>query len=219
MERFQFTRPQGARRKAMTSISWMNRFNSRARKGRDRLHHHSPHREAVSIHAPARGATGCRIRGACPRPCFNSRAREGRDPTRRRRGPRRAAVSIHTPARGATYVYSVDVLSPLFQFTRPRGARRRFRAGATASKSFNSRAREGRDLDWRATGPKSAVSIHAPARGATREPHHRRRLLQVSIHAPARGATISSRIDSELTRVSIHAPARGATSSPTTPQR
>ena len=57
----------------------------------------------------------------------------------------------------------------LFQFTRPRGARRfRFRTGWQMCYGFNSRAREGRDLlaptDWIGG---SVVSIHAPARGAT----------------------------------------------------
>jgi len=56
-----------------------------------------------------------------------------------------------------------------------------------------------------------AVSIHAPARGATIRVHQKLKRLIVSIHAPARGATM------DVTRmrggpdVSIHAPARGAT--------
>ncbi len=74
-------------------------------------------------------------------------------------------------------------------------------------------------------GPKTGVSIHAPARGATKRQHHNQ---QVSIHAPARGA-LQSIIQFQSTRphgarrapfrhtrhnesgVSIHAPARGAT--------
>ena len=80
------------------------------------------------------------------------------------------------------------------------------------------------------------VSIHAPARGATRLRLDRRRGLQVSIHAPARGATEPMRPSAEPLRfrstpprggrrlcraarpagggVSIHAPARGATGRP-----
>ena len=81
-------------------------------------------RGAVSIHAPARGAT---------RPCgafqgteksFNPRAREGRDHTLRSPG-KGAGVSIHAPARGATT-----------------GARRT----REQERRFNPRAREGRDL-------------------------------------------------------------------------
>ena len=59
--RFQFTRPRGARQDARRVVARHRR---------------------VSIHAPARGAT--RARGSCRTCvcCFNSRAREGRDPCR-----------------------------------------------------------------------------------------------------------------------------------------
>ena len=151
---------------------------------------------AVSIHAPARGAT--RLRARPPSRCrsFNSRAREGRDSVRRCACRVREGVSIHAPARGATLggSFASDAAkvsihapargattSPLlalyvsakFQFTRPRGARlvRRLRAEAG-----------------------DVVSIHAPARGATvSEIAHDHRLI-VSIHAPARGATPSGGI-------------------------
>ena len=81
---------------------------------------------------------------------------------------------------------------------------------------------------------KQLVSIHAPARGATRRRCLPRHLLlrfnsrtragcdtitycswhngtHVSIHAPARGATNSDLDYSLFNYVSIHAPARGAT--------
>ena len=81
---------------------------------------------------------------------------------------------------------------------------------------------------------KKTVSIHAPARGATREHRPRHRQAHVSIHAPARGATIAAKAEAEArtsfnpraregrdssglqagnfaAQVSIHAPARGAT--------
>src|ERR1019366_4970259 len=79
----------------------------------------------------------------------------------------------------------------------------------------------------------SQVSIHAPARGATKprryyilwrsfDPRPReggdivlprmRAALTVSIHAPARGATLSAVEKRRNYNVSIHAPARGATS-------
>ena len=102
--------------------------------------------------------------------------------------------------------------------------------------SFNPRAREGRDRRHANGGVRhERVSIHAPARGATRWLRRMRdRAREVSIHAPARGATRRAhrRIDLTLlfqsTRprgarlrvaaflmqyysVSIHAPARGAT--------
>ena len=55
------------------------------------------------------------------------------------------------------------------------------------------------------------VSIHAPARGATRDLYRRRSTKYVSIHAPARGATNLRTAARCLQSVSIHAPARGAT--------
>ena len=55
--------------------------------------------------------------------------------------------------------------------------------------SPHSRAREGRDYLKIQCYRKVYVSIHAPARGTTKEPAKPERLVNVSIHAPARGAT------------------------------
>ena len=78
------------------------------------------------------------------------------------------------------------------------------------------------------------ISIHAPARGATRQAEEINRKIRISIHAPARGATAlmfksftivedfnpRSRKGSDdysivvyqlKNGISIHAPARGAT--------
>ena len=56
-----------------------------------------------------------------------------------------------------------------------------------------------------------AVSIHAPARGATEVTGPDTTIVSVSIHAPARGATAYDSTDYSVENVSIHAPARGAT--------
>ena len=97
-------------------------FNSRARKGRDRRRDTRKIMAMVSIHAPARGATGqTTTKSAEDR--FNSRARKGRDfqnftfmATRN--------VSIHAPARGATCgPFCGHGRHEVFQFTRPQGAR------------------------------------------------------------------------------------------------
>ena len=115
----------------------------------------------VSIHAPARGATGF-VEGIRKNlDSFNSRAREGRD---------EASPLVVMPI--------------LFQFTRPRGARHDGvvvarpplvsihapARGATpwesrwsAQRGFNSRAREGRD-DWRRTGIPISMSFNSRAR-------------------------------------------------------
>ena len=55
------------------------------------------------------------------------------------------------------------------------------------------------------------ISIHAPARGATRVHVHRNMVLDISIHAPARGATDKKESLTKKVAISIHAPARGAT--------
>ena len=216
---FQFTRPRGARR---------------------------PHREpaggprGVSIHAPARGATCRRWRLRASRrfnsraregrdpvrlsrrvreECFNSRAREGRDRALARR-VRREDVSIHAPARGATCRLRRKTGVLVFQFTRPRGARPRRRRPAILVRCFNSRAREGRDVADRRPNRRLDVSIHAPARGATRVTTQTigRYVFQFTRPRGARLPTASAYYCFEL--VSIHAPARGATTStPTTPPR
>ena len=54
-------------------------FNSRAREGRDIERWNDRPSFEVSIHAPARGATGAPRWVGSVRPSFNSRAREGRD--------------------------------------------------------------------------------------------------------------------------------------------
>ena len=103
----------------------MQSFNPRAREGRDQLtEREDGSQECVSIHAPARGATGTcppggsgwssfnprarEGRDGYPRrtiwglTCFNPRAREGRDVTRGAWRGAQVVVSIHAPARGAT---------------------------------------------------------------------------------------------------------------------
>ena len=56
-----------------------------------------------------------------------------------------------------------------------------------------------------------AISIHAPARGATNTGSPLIAIAKISIHAPARGATTPCIFLSLLQLISIHAPARGAT--------
>ena len=56
-----------------------------------------------------------------------------------------------------------------------------------------------------------AVSIHAPAKGATTLFKESADKVIVSIHAPAKGATFLYFIAHLYGNVSIHAPAKGAT--------
>ena len=122
---FQFTRPRGARLAAFV------RLKSAA---------------VVSIHAPARGATGNPARHCVHRPVSIHAPARGATRPSPPSPPSWRRVSIHAPARGATS--RTDVLRAElqeFQFTRPRGARHEACVTTRNRSCFNSRAREGRD--------------------------------------------------------------------------
>ena len=195
-------------------------FNPRARVGRDREARDDPTAVcAVSIHAPAWGATRSHGGEGVDSLCFNPRPAWGATTlvtwlvaqgwtfqSTRPRGARHAIhnelrqgriVSIHAPAWGATRLIFVE---------------------ACAAVGFNPRARVGRDLvgslplhgldEFQSTRPRGArhgnkqcfigpseVSIHAPAWGATlAHSGGAAELFNVSIHAPAWGATALARL-------------------------
>ena len=140
---------------------------------------------AVSIHAPAGGATAAPRALSAPI-CFNPRARGGRDiickdyaissqfQSTRPRGARlaepvtvqREAVSIHAPAGGATSCANNCVLLIC----------------------FNPRARGGRDASSYCFSQIFRFQSTRP-RGARRSDRCNCRCRKVSIHAPAGGAT------------------------------
>ena len=162
-ELFQSTRPRGARQRLGYRFIW----------------------RLVSIHAPARGATVHRWLSGYYE-SFNPRARAGRDEidqstsatltfqSTRPRGARLAdffdglftVVSIHAPARGATIA----------------------QLSGRARRSFNPRARAGRDRLYRATRSWMTFQSTRP-RGARLNFLQKISGSSVSIHAPARGAT------------------------------
>ena len=189
---------------------------------------------AVSIHAPARGATRWPPCRPSPRGSFNPRARTRRDVRPCRLSEQHSEVSIHAPARGATNLRRDNINFVLFQSTRPHEARHRIEELDMPKALFQStRPHEARRLRTRQRSGCGDVSIHAPARGATRarpqaghaqefqstRPHEARLTPRppanptdkVSIHAPARGATPIKCVLDHSGVVSIHAPARGAT--------
>ena len=190
-------------------------FNPRPRTGSDIPIPGRRSDQRVSIHAPARGATG--------EGCAGSH--------------RLATVSIHAPARGATRErhechasgHHVSIHAPA------RGATGVHRNTVARIKSFNPRPRTGSDIPLQDHPlPLRSVSIHAPARGATylsrttlshyvlfqsTPPHGERRGIDLlnwvkswfqstpphgERHPSVRGCEVSG-------LVSIHAPARGAT--------
>ena len=124
--------------------------------------------------------------------CFNSRAREGRD----------------------RFLLGISLVLNMFQFTRPRRARRprwcwRIRRSPV---SIHAPAK-GATYDFGMEYPRLIVSIHAPAKGATLTALGKTTPKAVSIHAPAKGATDRRGASATAIAVSIHAPAKGATAS------
>ena len=166
-------------------------FNPRTRVGCDFCYRLLPEYAAVSIHAPAWGATLSPSSVTDVTQCFNPRTRVGCDPRRDGLPVYGRYVSIHAPAWGATVIARLILQANEFQSTHPRGVRLlisslvRLEAlvsihapawGATGGgrlagrppPSFNPRTRVG--CDTRLVRPPVRgvlVSIHAPAWGAT----------------------------------------------------
>ena len=152
-------------------------------------------------------------RCSCHHRCFDPRPREGGDRHKHRSIlADRLRVSIHAPAKGATSHSASRSISMLFRSTPPRRGR-----PVTGHKTLTM-------VQFRSTPPRRGrrpprqchpichmVSIHAPAKGATRYRPKGRAPSEVSIHAPAKGATTAPPSSGVTRAVSIHAPAKGAT--------
>ena len=100
----------------------------------------------------------------------------------------------------------------MFQFTRPRGARRSTSPPCRGRTRFNSRAHGGRDMRMVIILRSLFVFQFTRPRGARRNPHHTTdRLAQFQFTRP-RGARLETRKRIlGHTEVSIHAPTGGAT--------
>ena len=150
-------------------MQWITNFNPRSREGSDVEHGHNlvtkdgfqstlPRRERrktkifnysiprISIHAPAKGATPAEALLPAPLRHFNPRSREGSD---------------------ASHLIK-SLASSAFQSTLPRRERRKDRVQGLFTHSFQStlprrerQSRLGKTQGW------IAISIHAPAKGAT----------------------------------------------------
>ena len=100
---FQSTRPRGARLNASSLYVRDRKFQStRPRGARHKIKDVLDELQAVSIHAPAGGATTINNTIMDETTRFNPRARGGRDPDRCIAGISSVSVSIHAPAGGAT---------------------------------------------------------------------------------------------------------------------
>ena len=121
----------------------------------------------ISIHAPARGATV--LQGLQPKRAFdfNPRPREGGDHDQKYQQGE-DEISIHAPARGATQRIQPGTAPLMISIHAPaRGATRRSWRACRTYGNFNPRPREGGDGGGGQLLHLSGISIHAPARGAT----------------------------------------------------
>ena len=166
--------------------------------------------ELISIHAPAKGATGDVLFIQSESYNFNPRSREGSD--------------ITCPVCG--YKFSG------FQSTLPRRERRFSNSVLSIPGYFNPRSREGSDTPSLALQKQCPISIHAPAKGATlfyrlfylsgqfqstlprRERHPFIGFAKAMSNFNPRSREGSDRrnfVFGSNLRISIHAPAKGAT--------
>ena len=145
----------------------------------------------ISIHAPAQGATLCATRKKPATQHFNPRPRAGGDQFVRLK-PVRVRISIHAPAQGATRsIRSSTPTSPHFN-PRPRaggdshGGRRQ-----AAWPHFNPRPRAGGDVFSAVLGHLTrGFQSTPPRRGRHVSKRDSGRIRAISIHAPAQGATV-----------------------------
>ncbi len=143
----------------------------------------------ISTHAPAQGATTSRmamITAQLFQPTLPHRERR-KDPTRYHEGE---CISTHAPAQGATGAStSQETTYVLFQPTLPHRERPAIPFPHGFPFYFNPRSRTGSDTLFALTSFNSAISIHAPAQGATSPALDGIIPGAISIHAPAQGAT------------------------------
>ena len=111
------------------------------------------------------------------------------------------------------YFMVLFIMACLFQSTLPRGERPDNIYILSNTRKFQSTLPRGERLvDVCNKMLCYGISIHAPARGATKIFIREWYKYSISIHAPARGATFSIfAVIADIVQISIHAPARGAT--------
>jgi len=150
---------------ACLSLTSLSSFNPRPREGATGCRHRAQHGAQVSIHAPAKG-----------RPVRPSPGHVGE------------LVSIHAPAKGRPVCpRSLPRTEYGFQSTPPRRGDGPPKTTDLPTCGFNPRPREGATTVSPPRFARSAVSIHAPAKGRPAQAASADRTIVVSIHAPAKG--------------------------------
>ena len=159
---FQSTRPRGARRRIRARSAGARMFQSTRPRGARPRTRDCPTAYQVSIHAPARGATGVQYR-----PRAGSEFQSTRPRGARRRDEFTLAVAFRfqsTRPRGARRgTMTHKKLLRWFQSTRPRGARRCRSCIRLRWACFNPRARAGRD-GYSVAGAASCACFNPRAR-------------------------------------------------------
>ena len=164
---FQSSLPRRERRFRQSERQVLINFYPRSREGSDKGKSKTKVPMNISIHAPAKGAT---------KRCFKICRWRKFQPTLPRRERLSEALN--------------SVVYTLFQSTLPRRERLLCMDSYQNINNFNPRSREGSDDDSVKKIPYIIISIHAPAKGATRINGTIERNKYISIHAPAKGATL-----------------------------
>ena len=190
----------------------MRHFNPRSRKGSDELGKtkfgttpisiHAPARGAtdeagdtqryvaISIHAPARGATGCGLGLHDGASDFNPRSRKGSDLICKHLQIISGYFNPRSRKGSDDVTGELKATITVFQSTLPQGERRMGAMTLVEYRIFQSTLPQGeRRQIIRLISYAFSISIHAPARGATRATTNGYLYDSISIHAPARGAT------------------------------
>ena len=149
----------------------------------------------------------CAVRGY-----FNPRTREGCDLI----GAGRKLEPVHFNPRTREGCDTPEIENRdkriEFQSTHPRRVRLVGRRAVAVCHYFNPRTREGCDKSGRAGPRANDISIHAPAKGATRRDYGPTRANTHFNPRTREGCDLARRPNMTTALISIHAPAKGATS-------
>ena len=124
--------------------------------------------DIISIHAPAKGATAVRELSIAIQLHFNPRSREGSDIMAEVKEAGLKLFQSTLPRRERLIQNSPKTNKIKFQSTLPRRERRETTKLCEILWHFNPRSREGSDIQGMDGRQKQNISIHAPAKGATR---------------------------------------------------
>ena len=186
---FQSTLPRGERQDQACPVLFLSDFNPRSREGSDMT-------DMIPFPSPSIFQSTL-PRGERPwfsvlsynQNNFNPRSREGSDGNVHHCIEMRSNFNPRSREGSDAKVNKAETQREKFQSTLPRGERPGLAMTLPGRTNFNPRSREGSDTMLTSQRCCSAISIHAPARGATASSGSMYFHSNISIHAPARGAT------------------------------